>query len=54
MLAHHWWNGPYTDYPAYPACQTTGTCTTQGQRRMTVEQVQSTPAGLHAAFRGAG
>jgi GH43 family beta-xylosidase len=46
MLAYHWWNAPYTDYPAYPQCQSAGTCTTQGQRRMAVEQVRSTGAGL--------
>ncbi|MBU6330213.1 MAG: glycoside hydrolase family 43 protein [Acidobacteria bacterium] len=32
-LVHHSWNAPYTDYPPYPACTGSGTCTTQGQRR---------------------
>jgi hypothetical protein len=46
QLAYHWWNAPYTDYPAFPACQATGTCTTQGQRRLAVEPVYETPFGL--------
>jgi ribosomal protein L24E len=51
LLAYHWWNAPYTDYPAYPQCQSAGTCTTQGQRRMSVESVQRTPAGLQVGDR---
>ena len=35
-VAHHRWNAPYTDYPAHPACLASGSCTTQGQRRMAV------------------
>jgi GH43 family beta-xylosidase len=46
MLAYHWWNAPYTDYPAYPQCTQDNSCTTQGQRRMAVEGVQRTAAGL--------
>jgi hypothetical protein len=46
MLAYHWWNAPYTDYPAYPQCQSAGTCTSQGQRRMSVEPVQANGSGL--------
>ncbi len=46
LLAYHWWNAPYTDYPAYPQCQQTGTCATQGQRRMSVEPVRLTSTGL--------
>jgi len=38
-LAFHWWNAPYTTYPAYPQCQSEGTCHTQGQRRMSVERI---------------
>jgi beta-xylosidase len=45
-IAFHWWNAPYTSYPAYPACQATWTCTTQGQRRMAVEAVSQSPGGL--------
>ncbi len=37
MIAYHYWNAPYTDYPAFPACQSAGTCTSQGQRRLAVE-----------------
>jgi hypothetical protein len=32
-LIDHYWNAPYTDYPPYPACVGSNTCTTQGQRR---------------------
>ncbi len=45
QLAYHWWNAPYTSYPAYPACQSAGTCQTQGQRRLAVEPVYLTVAG---------
>jgi hypothetical protein len=46
LLAYHWWNAPFTDYPAYRQCQAAGTCTTQGQRRLAVEPVQRTATGL--------
>jgi beta-xylosidase len=45
-IAFHWWNAPYTSYPAHPACERSRTCTTQGQRRMSVEPVFATTAGL--------
>ena len=45
-IAFHWWNAPYTSYPAYPACERTGTCWSQGQRRMAVEPVFESRAGL--------
>ena len=51
QLAYHWWNAPYTDYPVYPECQHAGTCTTQGQRRMAVEQVRVTSTGLQVGDR---
>ncbi|NCY16082.1 MAG: hypothetical protein EBX39_04790 [Actinobacteria bacterium] len=35
-LIDHYWNAPYTDYPPYPQCEGSGTCTTQGQRRSEV------------------
>ena len=38
-LAYHWWNAPYTSYPAWPACEATRSCHTQGQRRMAVAPV---------------
>jgi hypothetical protein len=38
-LAYHYWNAPYTSYPAYPACEATATCQSQGQRRMAVTEV---------------
>jgi len=46
MLAFHYWNAPYTNYPAYPECQRQGSCTTQGQRRLGIEQVFRNGAGL--------
>ena len=48
QLAYHFWNAPYTDYPAYPACEQTKSCTTEGQRRLRVEPV-SPPAVLPPA-----
>jgi beta-xylosidase len=45
-IAFHWWNAPYTSYPRYPDCERTRTCTTQGQRRMSVEPVFETKNGL--------
>ncbi len=47
MLGFHYWNAPYTNYPAFPQCQQQGTCTTQGQRRLAIEQVFRNGAGLH-------
>jgi hypothetical protein len=38
-VAYHYWNAPYTNYPAYPQCQQNNTCTTQGQRRMALLMV---------------
>jgi hypothetical protein len=45
-LAYHWWNAPYTDYPEFPACEASRTCTTQGQRRLGIDQVFPTVDGL--------
>ena len=45
-LAHHWWNAPYTSYPAYPECQRNGTCETQGQRRMSVLELSGSGTSL--------
>jgi len=42
-LAYHWWNAPFTSYPAWPACESTRSCTTQGQRRMSVVAVTADP-----------
>ncbi|QGG94920.1 S-layer homology domain-containing protein [Actinomarinicola tropica] len=38
-LGYHAWNAPYTSYPAYPQCQSAGTCRSQGQRRLYVDFV---------------
>lgn len=38
-LAYHWWNPPYEDYPAFPDCLSSGTCETQGQRRLGITGV---------------
>ena len=45
-LAYHYWNAPYTSYPAYPACEATKTCQSQGQRRMAVTTVSGSGAAL--------
>ena len=45
QMAYHYWNAPYTSYPAYPQCVSAGTCTTQGQRRMAVEEVSRGAGG---------
>jgi beta-xylosidase len=46
QLAHHWWNAPYTSYPAFPQCQSSGTCRSQGQRRMAVTELRVGAGGL--------
>jgi beta-xylosidase len=46
-LAYHYWNAPFTSYPAYPACVSAKTCTTQGQRRMAITELVAGPGGLH-------
>jgi hypothetical protein len=46
QLAHHWWNAPYTSYPAYPQCEREGTCQTQGQRRMSVVELSGSGTSL--------
>jgi hypothetical protein len=46
QLAYHYWNAPYTSYPAYPECQASKTCTTQGQRRMAVTELSGSGGGL--------
>jgi hypothetical protein len=54
QIIYHWWNAPYTSYPAYPAClggqpEVPGTpngCTTQGQRRYAVAPVHQVGAGF--------
>ncbi len=45
-VAYHFWNAPYTNYPAFPACQSAGTCMSQGQRRMKVASLVLTGNGL--------
>ena len=45
-LAYHYWNAPYTSYPAYPACESTKTCESQGQRRMAITPVTADGARL--------
>jgi hypothetical protein len=46
QLAYHYWNAPFTDYPAFPQCQSNRSCTTQGQRRMGVAELRTGPGGL--------
>jgi len=38
-MAYAAWTSPYTSYPAYPGCLQSGTCATQGQRRMSVAEL---------------
>jgi hypothetical protein len=51
-VAHHYWNAPYTSYPAYPACTSNRSCTTQGQRRMTNVKISGAGGGLAWAGEG--
>jgi GH43 family beta-xylosidase len=46
QLAHHYWNAPYTNYPAYPECERNDSCTTQGQRRMAITELSAGAGGL--------
>ena len=46
QLAYHYWNAPFTNYPAFPECERNGSCTTQGQRRMGVAQLRGAGANL--------
>ncbi len=46
QLAYHYWNAPFTNYPAFPECERNNSCTTQGQRRMGVAQLRGTGGGL--------
>jgi hypothetical protein len=46
QLAYHYWNAPFTNYPAYPQCQRDNSCTTQGQRRMGVAELRAAVGGL--------
>jgi hypothetical protein len=46
LLGYHWWNAPHTSYPAFPDCQRSGTCATQGQRRLGVGQVVTSGSTL--------
>ena len=41
-LAYHYWDAPYTDYPAFPECLITS-CTDKGQRRMATVPLAMTP-----------
>ncbi len=48
QLAYHWWNAPYSSYPAYPGCAATSTCTSQGQRRLGIVELHPTWYGFEA------
>ncbi len=45
-LINHYWNAPYTDYPPYPDCERTSSCTTQGQRREEVHPLSVADGAL--------
>ena len=51
-LGYAAWNAPYTNYPAYPACASTSTCTSRGQRRLHIATLSVDSRGLlHVAAR---
>jgi hypothetical protein len=45
MLGYHYWLWPHVGYPTNPNCDGNGTCTTQGQRRLAIDEVVTTGAG---------
>jgi hypothetical protein len=45
LVGYHYWLAPYVGYPTNPNCDGNGTCTTQGQRRLTIDEVVTTNAG---------
>lgn len=39
MLGYHYWLAPYVGYPADPNCDGNNQCTSQGQRRLAIDEV---------------
>lgn len=48
LLAYHYWLAPYVGYPADPNCDGNGQCTSQGQRRLAIDEVVRTGTGALA------
>lgn len=48
LLGYHYWLSPYVGYPADPNCDGGGQCTSQGQRRLAIDEVVRTGAGTLA------
>jgi hypothetical protein len=48
MLAYHYWLSPYVGYPSDPNCDGNGQCTSQGQRRLAIDEVVLTGSGALA------
>jgi hypothetical protein len=48
MLGYHYWLSPYVGYPSDPNCDGNGQCTSQGQRRLAIDQVVLTGSGALA------
>jgi hypothetical protein len=45
MLGYHYWLSPHVGYPTDPNCDGNGQCTSQGQRRLAIDQVVLTTSG---------
>jgi hypothetical protein len=45
MLGYHYWLAPHVGYPTNPNCDGNGTCTSQGQRRLSIDEVITTNTG---------
>ena len=45
-LIHHFWNAPYSDYPANPNCDSAGLCASQGQRRSQIRPLSIVDGAL--------
>jgi hypothetical protein len=45
LLGYHYWLSPYVGYPTNPNCDGNNTCTTQGQRRLAIDEVVATNGG---------
>ena len=48
MLGYHYWLAPYVGYPSNPNCDAAGLCASQGQRRLTIDEVVMTNSGTLA------
>jgi hypothetical protein len=46
MLAYHYWLAPFVGYPSDPNCDGNGHCTTQGQRRLGIDEITLDGQGM--------